>query len=94
MRGSAFKIIAATPASQQKLYEDLIFAVLQYLVCQKLSKNPIQSGKYQRSICPVNGSANGVVLGIYESSVNQNYIGLAEKVDARILDYPTLKSCT
>ncbi|MHC5779654.1 hypothetical protein [Nostoc sp.] len=28
MRGSAFKILAATPASQQKLYEDLIFASL------------------------------------------------------------------
>lgn len=29
MRGSAFKILAATPVSQQKLYEDLIFASLQ-----------------------------------------------------------------
>ncbi|MBE9003879.1 hypothetical protein IQ259_02245 [Fortiea sp. LEGE XX443] len=29
MSGSAFKILAATPASQQKLYEDLIFVSLQ-----------------------------------------------------------------
>lgn len=45
MRGSAFKILAATPASQQKLYEDLIFASLQKSV--RLESNGLaESDRY------------------------------------------------